>query len=387
MPGRRGCCGPPRRPPSACPRTARRASPCRSPRSRCTWRACAETSGALETAAALARDGRLEPGVVDPDLRALALVNLGIAELWTGEAASAARHLERGRGAAADAGRDWLVLVAVAHLALLTGMQHDFPARPGMPPTPSRSPSSTAGSGHGRGAAYLPRATAEILWDRGDDAGRSVELARDALHGTQERPLRACRRCSAPGCSPAPATSRRRWPCSRPDRGARRLAAARADPQPVRCARGDAAGRARRPRGRPARSATAPAAPRRSRARSCSRSCSSATATGKPPARPFRRGRRSVRRRGRRPPWQAWLVEALALDAAADHDGAAVALERALERAEPERPALGAARFGRSPAPLLGRSCGAAPPTGRWSASCWRRSTAPTGATGRTRRS
>ena len=84
---------------------------------------------------------------------------------------------------------------------------------------------------------------------------------------------------------------------------------------------------------------------------------------------------------------QAWLVEALALDAAADHDGAAVALERALERAEPGGLRSALLGFGRSLAPPSAASCGAAPPTGRWSASCWRRSTAPTGATGRTRRS
>ena len=52
---------------------------------------------------------------------------------------------------------------------------------------------------------------------------------------------------------------------------------------------------------------------------------------------------------------QAWLVEALALDAAADHDGAAVALERALERAEPGGLRSALLDFGRSLAPLLGR--------------------------------
>ena len=52
---------------------------------------------------------------------------------------------------------------------------------------------------------------------------------------------------------------------------------------------------------------------------------------------------------------QAWLVEALALDAAADHDGAAVALERALERAEPGGLRSALLGFGRLASAALGR--------------------------------
>ena len=58
---------------------------------------------------------RLQPGALD--LRALALVNLGIAELWTGELDAARRDLEAGRRAAADHGLEWLALLATAHLA------------------------------------------------------------------------------------------------------------------------------------------------------------------------------------------------------------------------------------------------------------------------------
>lgn len=58
------------------------------------------------------------------DLRALALVNLGIAELWTGALDDARRDLEAARRAAAGGERDWLVLLATAHLgshALMSG--------------------------------------------------------------------------------------------------------------------------------------------------------------------------------------------------------------------------------------------------------------------------
>jgi LuxR family transcriptional regulator, maltose regulon positive regulatory protein len=52
---------------------------------------------------------------------------------------------------------------------------------------------------------------------------------------------------------------------------------------------------------------------------------------------------------------QGWLVDALALDALADHDGAAAALERALERAEPGGLRWALLSFGRSLQPLLRR--------------------------------
>ena len=53
-------------------------------------------------------------------------MHLGIAELWAGDAEEAEHHLERARGAAAEAGRDWLVLIAVAHLALLARHDRDY---------------------------------------------------------------------------------------------------------------------------------------------------------------------------------------------------------------------------------------------------------------------
>jgi len=59
--------------------------------------------------------GRADTG--STDLRALALVNLGIAELWTGAYDDARLHLEAARRSAEGGGRDWLLLVAVAHLA------------------------------------------------------------------------------------------------------------------------------------------------------------------------------------------------------------------------------------------------------------------------------
>ena len=83
------------------PARRRRASPCRRaqpPRRAAGGRRRAARGGAM-------------------DLRALALINLGIAELWTGELDAARRDLEAGRRAGGGNGRDWLVLLAATHLA------------------------------------------------------------------------------------------------------------------------------------------------------------------------------------------------------------------------------------------------------------------------------
>jgi LuxR family maltose regulon positive regulatory protein len=56
-------------------------------------------------------------GLVGDDLRALALLNLGIAELWTGALEAASHHLREGLAAARRAGRDCLVVGFLGQLA------------------------------------------------------------------------------------------------------------------------------------------------------------------------------------------------------------------------------------------------------------------------------
>jgi LuxR family maltose regulon positive regulatory protein len=151
-----------------------------------------DLAAALRTGRELSRRGELEAGVIGADLRALALVNLGIAELWTGALDGAEHHLERARGAAAEAGHDWVVLIAVAHLSVLAGTRHDYPrsarlAREAIALAEKRGWQRTWPAG----AAFLALASAQFLWDRADEAAETAELAREALAGTQERPLRA----------------------------------------------------------------------------------------------------------------------------------------------------------------------------------------------------
>jgi LuxR family transcriptional regulator, maltose regulon positive regulatory protein len=59
--------------------------------------------------------------VGDDDLRALALLNLGIAEFWTGALEAASGHLGEGLAAARRAGRDGLVVGFLGQLAAVTG--------------------------------------------------------------------------------------------------------------------------------------------------------------------------------------------------------------------------------------------------------------------------
>jgi LuxR family transcriptional regulator, maltose regulon positive regulatory protein len=313
---------------------------------------------ALETGRALASDGRLEPGVVEPDLRALALTNLGIAELWTGEAEAAGRHLERARGAAAEAGRDWLALLAIAHLAVLAGTVQDFPRSA----RHARDAIALA-QRHGwertwpAGAAYLTLANAEFLWDRGEDAARNAELAREALHGTQERPLLAGLALLRSGVlgargelEAALAVVESGWeeigdwplPPTMRDYFAVREAILRAE-------LGDRAGAARAVAGdgdggAPSLAAAVVLAQLQ-------------LADGDSEAARKTVGAWSPERESELTPAavQAWVVEALALDAVADHEGAGEALERALERAEPGGLRWALLAFGRSLAPLLNR--------------------------------
>jgi LuxR family maltose regulon positive regulatory protein len=83
----------------------------------------ARLRGDLDAAVVAAQ--HLLPGggdlVGDDDLRALALLNLGVAEFWTGALEAASRHLREGLAAARRAGRDCLVVGFLGQLAAVTG--------------------------------------------------------------------------------------------------------------------------------------------------------------------------------------------------------------------------------------------------------------------------
>ena len=316
-----------------------------------------DLAAALEMGHALAREGRLEPGVVDADLRALALVNLGIAELWTGESEAAGRHLERARGAAEDAGRDWLALLAIAHLAALAGTTQDFPraarhAREAIALAERRGWERTWPAG----AAYLALANAEFLWDRGEEAANTVELAREALHGTQERPLLAGLALlrsgvlaargeaeSALAVIEAGAEEIGDWPL--PDTMREYFAVREAV---LRAELGDRAGAASAVGGDKPGPSSLPGAVVLAQLQLADGEWDLARATVAEWSAQRDREQTTAA-------VQAWTVDALALDALGDHDGAAAALEHGLEQAEPGGLRWALLDFGRSLAPLLNR--------------------------------
>ena len=128
----------------------------------------------------------------DHELKALALTNLGVTELWTGDRGGAARDLKAGRRAAELAGREWLVLLCTVHLAVhavvdgrlaaatrLAEQVGHLAERHGW----SRTwPAGLAAGVHSAVAFERGRlAEAELLLDR----------AEELLESTRETPLRA----------------------------------------------------------------------------------------------------------------------------------------------------------------------------------------------------
>jgi LuxR family maltose regulon positive regulatory protein len=318
----------------------------------------ARLRGDLRTALAAGRtldaQGGLGEGAIEVDLRALALANLGIAELWACRVESSRRHLERSLGAAAESGREWIVLIALGHLAIEAVMEHDYP-RAGRHAREAIAVAERHGWERSwpSGAAFVALGAAQYLWDRLDDAARSLERAHEALAGSRERPLRAMLalvRAAVLNCAGDPQTAMavlgagaeqlRGWPV------AQQLAEQFVVMEALLRSQLGNRDEAERLLERASPSAAISVALAQLR-----------LARGEPEAaRAELEGWSAEFEHDRSPTSiQGSLVEALALDALADHDGAAAALELALDHAEPgglRRLPIG---FGRSVQPLLRR--------------------------------
>ena len=152
-----------------------------------------EPAAALAAARSLlGRQAVLDGEQASPDVRGLALANLGIVELWTGDLDGADADLEAARAAAREGDLDWLVLLASAHLAVLAMFRSEF-ARAN-----SRADEAIAlAQRHGwtgtwpAGAAFAVAAGLRMQAGDNTEADALLSSAEEALGDTRERPLRA----------------------------------------------------------------------------------------------------------------------------------------------------------------------------------------------------
>ncbi|HEX6697816.1 MAG TPA: hypothetical protein VF080_13490, partial [Solirubrobacteraceae bacterium] len=134
----------------------------------------------------------LDSGELSSALRSFVFGQLGIVELWTGDLDSAIAHLDRAYANALDAGNDWTALAATAHLAVARAFRGELPRALRHADEAVRL---AVRRGWGRsepaGAAYCVQAAVAIQRGEHEEAEVLVGRASEALHETRERPLRA----------------------------------------------------------------------------------------------------------------------------------------------------------------------------------------------------
>jgi LuxR family maltose regulon positive regulatory protein len=138
------------------------------------------------------RNGVLESDKLNGGVRSFVLAQLGIVELWAGDLDSATTHLERASAAALEAGKDWIALTAVAYLAIARSFRGEVArarrhARDAV--TLARRRGWTRAEP--AGAAYCVLAAMSLQQGRRDEAEEILARASEALRDTRDRPLRA----------------------------------------------------------------------------------------------------------------------------------------------------------------------------------------------------
>ena len=126
-----------------------------------------------------------------PGLSALALAGLGIAELWAGDARLAVERLESALGAADRSGHRYVAALALAHLALhdsFAGRHRRAFARASAAIEILEQAGWTRTSA--AAAAFAVLGGIELLWDRPAAAKRTLDRAAEALESAPERALR-----------------------------------------------------------------------------------------------------------------------------------------------------------------------------------------------------
>jgi LuxR family transcriptional regulator, maltose regulon positive regulatory protein len=140
----------------------------------------------------LGRDPVLDGEDVLGGVRAFVLCQLGIVELWTGELEAATEHLERAMSAAIGAEKDWTVLAAGAHLAVARAIRGEVPralryAQDAVELARRRGWTRTEHAG----AAYCILAALAVEQGRNDDCAALLDHAAEALRDARDKPLRA----------------------------------------------------------------------------------------------------------------------------------------------------------------------------------------------------
>jgi LuxR family transcriptional regulator, maltose regulon positive regulatory protein len=155
----------------------------------CAARVRGDADAAREAAHALLARAHVLEGPA-AKWRSLALGNLGIVELWTGDLAAAERDLERAHAAAVDAECDWMLLVAAAHLAVLAMFRSEHP-RAARRADEARAVAEGRGWNGARPTALAFDVGAGLSMHRGRlvEAGALLDRAEEALRGTREQPL------------------------------------------------------------------------------------------------------------------------------------------------------------------------------------------------------
>jgi LuxR family transcriptional regulator, maltose regulon positive regulatory protein len=287
----------------------------------------------------LARDEVLEGDRVEPGIRGMVLTQLGIVELWTGHLDAAVGHLERAHAVAAEEGREWTMLASAAHLAL-AGVFGGEIARALRRANEALAIAERCGWSGSQPAAVAHEVLAAIHIQRNelDDAERHIDSASATLTETRERPLRAVHALNrvfllsdrgehdaALDILQATREQLGDWPL---------LATVRdlldAQEGLLRTAIGErAAGRALLERAERETASSLAVANALARLRLLEGQPAAARATLQPHRDHAASGTPLAVRA------EAWLLDALALDALAEHDAAAQSLERALDLAEP----------------------------------------------------
>jgi LuxR family transcriptional regulator, maltose regulon positive regulatory protein len=139
----------------------------------------------------LDRDGTQDDGTAPDDLRALALTELGIAELWSGDLDRARRDLETARGAATAAGRDWLLVLTIAYLAVDAMLRGRYERATRLAAEADELAQRRGWSGTWpTGITALLRSAVAFNRNRLDEAEQHIDRAVERVKGSGDRPLR-----------------------------------------------------------------------------------------------------------------------------------------------------------------------------------------------------